>query len=136
MVQYQNCAPGNEVLAEGEAPIDNSNQIEIGDAGGTVDVIDQVEVGGISFTQKKISAQNNEEVVVFGVCDQSGSLIGWKLKNANGDVLEKGLAECDLGAFEVALNEDMQNHCDENLDLSAALGADASSHTVVEVSCD
>ena len=124
-MQYQNCAPSNEIV--------DSNQTV---TPGSVDVIDQVQTGGISFAQSKVDAFNDEQLTVMGVCEQSGSLISWRLHDSNGNVIEKGLAECDLGAFEVALTEDWSNHCDEQLQLSAALGADAASETLVEAICN
>ncbi len=128
LVQYQNCAPSSETL-------DSSLQIE--DAGATpVDSIDQVNVGAISFAQNKVSAFLDQNVVVMGVCGQSGSLISWTLVNANGEFIERGLAECDTGSFEVALSDSWQSYCDQDLSLKAALGAKATSETVVEAYCE
>lgn len=126
LIQYQNCAPSNQVLDQTEA---ESN------ADGSADVIDRVQVGGIAFAQNKVSVFSDEEVVVLGMCDQSGSMISWSLSNSSGEVIERGLSECDLGAFEVVLSGRWRSHCDQNLSLAAALGAKASSKTVVEAFC-
>ncbi len=127
-MQYQNCAPSSETL-------DSSLQVEQTD-GAQVDVIDSINVGDLSFAQTKVSAFLDENVVVMGVCGQNGSLISWNLQAANGDVIERGLAECDLGSFEVALSDSWQGHCDQNLSLKAALGAKANSETTVEAFCE
>ena len=122
LIQYQNCAPSSDVLdQEGESH---------------ADVIDQVQVGEISFAQNKISAFLDENVIVLGMCDQSGSMISWSLASSDGQFIERGLSECDLGAFEVALSNQWQDHCDDSLILSAALGAKSSSKTTVEANCN
>jgi hypothetical protein len=128
LVQYQNCAPSSETLetslsAEPTAP-------------SLVSGIDQVYVGDISFPQRKIAAFMNENVVVTGVCAQSGSLISWSLRNSQDVVIDRGLAECDLGSFDVVLSDSWENYCDQDLELQAALGAKASSDTLIEAYCD
>ena len=121
LIQYQNCAPTNESLEQ--------------EAGSPVDVIDHISVGAISFPQTKVSAFMDQSVVVDGVCDQSGALISWKLFDSSGQLVERGLAECDLGSFSVQLSSQWQNYCDDTLQLEAALGVDASSTTQVEANC-
>ncbi len=122
-MQYQNCASSNEALQEN--PSDSS-----------VDVIDQVNVGDISFAQTKLLAVANESIVVSGVCAQKGSLISWSLKDPNGEVIERGLSECELGSFQVALSDDWHGFCDQDLRLKAALGAKASSEAIIETYCE
>ncbi len=127
-MQYQNCAPSSETL-DPSLQADSTISAE-------VDVIDQINVGDISFAQSKVSAFMNEKVVILGVCGQSGSLISWTLVDSNGEFIERGLAECDLGSFEVALSDSWEGHCNDNLNLRAALGAKASSETTVEAVCE
>ncbi|MEM7646590.1 MAG: hypothetical protein AAF203_06760 [Pseudomonadota bacterium] len=124
LLQFQNCAQTAENFDQ---------ELE---TGSPVDVIDQVNVGDISFPQNKVSAYVDQQNVVIGVCDQSGALISWKLMDEEGELVERGLAECQQGAFEVALGDGLEGHCDENLELRAALGAKASSKTEVETYCE
>lgn len=123
LVQYQNCAPSSEVL-DAQASIEEP---------GLADGIDQVSVGQISFVEKQIVASPVDgQVNVLGLCDHSGALISWQLKNDQGNAVERGLSECSLGTFEVALSEDS---CEQGeLMLQAALGAKA--HSEVSVACD
>jgi hypothetical protein len=123
LVQYQNCAPNPESLEQ----IYSDTR---------VDGIDPVQVGEISFPQTKVAAFINENVTVLGVCGQEGSLISWTLKDDVGEPIERGLSECHLGSFEVALSDQWQGHCDKDLNLSAALGAKAASETTVETYCE
>ena len=123
LVQYQNCAPRGENFAE-ESELTQPN------------VIDNVSVGEISFPVTKVSAFMDQNVSVVGVCEQSGSLISWTLSDASGEHIERGLAECDLGSFEVALSDEWQNFCGETLNLKAALGAKSSSVMQVEANCN
>ena len=129
LLQYQNCA----------APAENFDQefVETPEQDGVNSVINQVEVGGVYFPQEKVQASSlDESVRVIGTCDQSGALIGWTLKNKDGSLIERGLSECDTGAFEIELSDEWQNHCDESLYLKASLGADASSEMEVEPICN
>ena len=89
----------------------------------------------ISFPQNKVAAYVNQSVVADGLCDQSGALIGWKLINSEDEVIERGLAECDLGAFTIQLGNQWQNYCGETLIVQAALGAQASSNIEIEANC-
>ena len=123
LVQYQNCAPSNENL--------DSPTIAASAPG----VIDQISVGEISFAQSKVPAFMDQNVIIFGVCDQTGSLISWTLSDQNGDFIERGLSECDRGSFEVNLSDQWKNFCNETLSLKAALGTKASSETLVEANC-
>lgn len=125
MVQYQNCAPGGEVL----------DQQSINEKL-PVDGIDSVNVGEISFPQNKVAFYIHENAVVSGVCDQSGALISWKLKNSQDEVIERGLAECSLGSFSVELSDRWESYCDDNLTIEAALGAQAQSNIQVEANCN
>lgn len=128
LVQYQNCAGSNEAFDE------SSPAMSAGDS--TVDGIDQVNVGDISFAQNKVQAYINDEVIVSGVCGQTGSLIGWTLKDPQGEVIERGLSECNLGSFHVALGSQWEGFCDQDLELKARLGAQASSEAIIESYCE
>lgn len=118
LLTYQNCAPSADSLQQ--AP---------------VDVIDPISVGGISFPQNKVSAFTSESLIVNGLCEQTGALISWKLLDLEGQLIERGLSECDLGAFAVEVSSSWQSRCGESLMLEAALGAKSTSQTEVEVNC-
>jgi hypothetical protein len=122
LTQYQNCAPSTQTLDQEFA--------------NPVSGIDSVNVGQISFPQNKVSVFKNQIVDVYGVCDQSGALISWKLLNDQDQVIERGLAECDLGIFSVELSNQWQNHCNENLKVEAYLGSKAFSQTQIEANCN
>ncbi len=122
MLQYQNCAPTPQAVdSAGES---------------YADVIDQVNVGEISFPQTKVAAFMDESVTVAGLCAQSGSFISWKLTDVKGDVIERGLAECELGSFQVTLGDQWQGYCDQDLNLKAALGAKSSSEAIIQAYCE
>lgn len=121
LTQYQNCAPSAEVL----------NQ----DTGLPVTGIDQVSVGEISFPQQKVLAFTNDQLIVSGVCDQAGALISWKLVDSSEGIIDRGLAECELGSFSVDLTDRWENYCGDELELRAFLGSKASSQTVIESNC-
>lgn len=129
-MQYQNCAPSNEAL-------DSSSDAQVDVRDAQVDGIDRVDVGDISFAQSKVDAFSDDpSVVVRGVCGQSGSIISWTLSDAHGGFIERGMSECDLGSFEVALSDQWKGHCDQDLILQAALGAKASSEATVSAYCE
>lgn len=129
LVQYQNCAPNSQSLDS------SSLSADVSGAGSSVDVIDQVVVGDIAFAQSKVSAELNQNVVVSGVCGQAGSLISWSLLDSSGEVIERGLAECDLGGFDVELSDQWQGYCNQDLTLKAALGAKAETVVTVQALC-
>lgn len=129
IMQYQNCAPNTQTLDDSvhqESPIPD----------GMNDGIDQVRMGEISFQQSKVSAFAQDELSVYGVCEASGALIGWKLLDINDQVVDRGLAPCDQGVFEVALDDKWKSYCDEDLLLKASLGASAKSETIIETLCN
>lgn len=125
MVQYQNCAPSGESF----------DQIT-GEMDGAVDSIDAVDPGPISFAQSKVFALADESLSVAGICGQSGAMISWSLKDQGGQAVQRGLAECELGSFNVEISADLNGFCDQDLQLSAALGAKAHSEAVIEASCN
>lgn len=122
LLQYQSCAPSPENF-------DTS-------AESSVNGIDEVTVGDISFPQSKVSAFVNQPLSVPGLCQQSGALIGWKLINDNDEVVERGLAPCELGSFNVELSDRWESHCGSGLRIQAALGADAISEILVDSVCE
>lgn len=126
LINYQSCAPSNESMTQ-----ELSEDVDTSDVNG----IDTVAVGGISFPQTKLAAFGNQNVTAIGVCQQSGALISWKLTNQNGQAIEKGLAECQTGSFEIQLSNQWQSHCDETLVIKAALGAKAQSSMELEANC-
>ncbi|MCB0377722.1 MAG: hypothetical protein KDD33_04455 [Bdellovibrionales bacterium] len=126
MMQYQNCAsPSQEFMQDANVDVNDS-------ATG----IDEVNVGRVFFPQEKVTATQDSPVVVIGACDQSGAMIGWTLKSQDGELIERGLSECDQGAFEIELSDQWLNYCQESLILKAALGAKASSETLVDPQCN
>ena len=129
IMQYQNCAPANQSL-------DDSIHQESPGTDGLNDGIDQVRTGEISFQQSKVSAFAQDELTVYGVCEGSGALIGWKLLDIEENVIDRGLAKCDLGVFEVPLDDKWKSYCDEDLVLKAALGVASKSQTIIETLCD
>ncbi len=126
MMQYQNCAPTTQNFDD---PIETVGTEP-------VDVIDPIATGDISFQQSKVSAFANDELTVHGLCQDAGAYIGWKLLDLDGNVVERGLAECDLGAFEIQFTGKWKSFCDEDLILQAALGAKSKSQTIIETLCD
>ena len=126
MLHYQNCAPP----AQDFTSEDNF-------ASDQVSVIDEIQAGQVFFPQTKVSAHNaSGPVAVIGTCDQAGALIGWRLQSSSGDIIERGLAECETGSFVVELSNEWQNFCNETLTLTAALGAKATSTTEVIPECE
>ena len=123
LVHFQNCAQ-------------EMNQDSPVEVGSPVDVIDPINVGDISFPQSKVEAFSNQENVVLGICEQNGALISWKLQSQDETLIERGLAECQLGAFEIELGDQWQDYCDQDLQLTANLGAKASSEALVEAICE
>lgn len=121
LTQYQNCAPSAQVLEQ--------------EVGLPVTGIDRVNLGAISFPQQKVQAYQQDALSVSGVCDQSGALISWQLRDSLGQLIERGLAECELGVFTVELSDDWKGYCGDDLELQAFLGAKASSQTQVEPIC-
>jgi hypothetical protein len=128
MMQYQNCAPPAQNFDDSSS-VSEADDINTG--------IDSVDVGGVYFPQEKVTASDEGEAVqVIGACDQTGALISWTLKSQDGSLIERGLAECDTGSFNVELSDEWKKFCDESLYLKASLGAKASSETEVEPICN
>ncbi len=123
LLQYQSCAPANENF-------DQDQELSTPVSG-----IDVINVGQISFPQSKVSAFMNQQLNVIGLCEQSDSLIGWKLKTPDNQLIERGLAKCELGSFEVQLSDSWESLCGVPLKLEAALGTEAQSEIIVEGSC-
>lgn len=121
-LQFQNCAQTSESF---------DNELD-----SIVDGIDPISVGQISFPQEKVSTLIDQTNVVIGICEQSGALISWKLVTSNQEVIERGMAECHLGSFEINLTLQEQIYCDKELSLKAALGAKASSEIIIETLCN
>jgi hypothetical protein len=128
MVQYQNCAPGQN--------FDQNFELADGLSHG-VDAINPIRIGEISFVQEKLSLADREETVeARGLCEQSGSIISWQLVDDQGAAIDRGLSECDQGIFVVSLGEGWKSFCDETFVLEAKLGAKASSRMLVEALCN
>lgn len=125
MIHYQSCAPSNEAMIQ-------EFSADVHDVNG----IDSVAVGGISFPQNKMAAFADQKLTAVGVCEQSGAMISWKLNGPDGQAIERGLAACETGSFEIELSNQWQSFCDETLVLQAALGAKASSSMELEANCN
>lgn len=134
IVQYQNCAP-NVADLEGDSALSNiSDPNDV--SGGSVSVINTVEVGGVFFPQKAFQMAESSEVRdVVGVCEQDGALISWTLRTEDGLLVDRGLSECERGSFAVQLYDVDMEDC-KTMNLKAALGAKASSEITVISSCD
>jgi len=132
ILQYQNCAPNAAELA-GEYSEDYSE--EYPEADSERSVINQVQVGEIFFPQKayKVDASNSVSKI-SGICEQEGSMISWTLRTEEGQLMERGLVQCDRGSFQVELSEEAMHQC-EDLNLKAALGAKASSEMIIVGDC-
>lgn len=122
MIQYQNCAPAQNFDPDFEVA---SN----------VGVIDNIDVGAISFPQEKLSINFEDQVEALGICEQTDAIISWNLTDRGGSVIERGFAECDKGVFVVSLGDEWKKSCDDILILKAALGAKASSEIRLETIC-
>lgn len=125
VLQYQNCAPAPNV----------DGNIEGALAQDQVGVINPVVTGEIAFPQQKLSIPFEERLRAYGLCEQSGAKISWRLFAPNGEPVEQGLSECDQGTFVVDASETWKEFCDETFTLKAMLGAKASSEVQVETLC-
>ena len=140
LLQYQNCSsvPGHlldsNVAFAGDGSMKRADMND--DGSQRVGVINPISVGAISFPQAEVSVEDQSlPLVLLGVCEQNGSLIGWNLYKGE-TLMERGLAQCDLGSFEITVDQQWQDHCgEETLRLSAALGAKASAKLEISVPC-
>ena len=134
ILQYQNCAPSSADLS-GESALNQpdtlNSQVEDKDRS----TIDRIQVGALFFPQKSMDVDRRQENLnVIGVCEQSGSIIGWTLRAADGTLVERGRAQCDRGSFAVELGGDWRQECGA-LNLKAALGAKAASEVTLVSDC-
>ena len=141
LLQYQNCSSVPSHLLNNNVAFANDSgmgkaDINPDDEGQQVGVIDPVSVGPISFPQTEVSVeQENESLTFIGVCEQNGSMIGWKLSQGD-ELIERGLATCETGSFEITVSHSWQDYCGEDgLTLSAALGAKASAEIHISNPC-
>ena len=148
--QYQNCSSvPNELLNSrahaGEPSIKpglNQKSSQGQDQPGTVRAIDPISVGDILFPSNEVSlsdTEGGEELLSkIGLCGQNGSFVGWQIyAGADGDeLIDNGLAPCDLGSFEINSTQDWSSYCGQNLKISASLGAKASAEVSVSFPCE
>ena len=128
LFQYQNCAP-----ASGSRNLSSSND------NGLVTTIDDVNASsGLAFVQSKVQvASSDQPTVIDGSCsaDQGGAVLGWKVHDVDGNMMESGYAVCDQGKFQVTMAPANELECDEPYDVSAQLAAGASGHVELSRDC-
>jgi hypothetical protein len=133
LLQYQNCASSKG------ASLDGTADQTLPSGSGDLHVINEASTGNIQFIQTKtVVAASDQNLVVYGTCalGQQGGQLSWKLLNAQGGLLYKGNALCDKGAFEVRFEGVTDLACGSNLLLKAYFGAQASTETIIDKSCN
>lgn len=126
---YQNCAPASQTRSlAGSA-----------DEASIVTTIDNVNATtGVAFTQAKVQLlASAAPTVIQGACDakQSGAVLGWKVRNAAGDEMERGYSVCDQGKFQVEMAPADELQCDQSYELTARLNAGAQGRVELKRDC-
>ncbi len=145
LLQYQNCSSSPDHLFSNRALANDSGgkaAVNEDDGNHQIVVDDPVSVGPIFFPETEYSVEPGDEDPAFiGVCEQNGSLIGWKISQGE-TVIQRDLAECEAGFFEITIDHDhdqpwqWQDYCgEEPLILKAALGANASAEIQISIPC-
>jgi hypothetical protein len=128
LFQYQNCAP-----ATGARDLSTSSD------NGLVTTIDDVNAStGLAFVQSKVQvASSDQPTLIDGACasNQSGAVLGWKVHDADGNMMESGYSVCDQGKFQVEMAPANQLECDQPYDVSARLGSGQSGHVELSRDC-
>ncbi len=136
LLQYQNCSSvSSHLLSNSVALANDAGSLTNDEKSQLVGVINPISVGSIFFPESSVSVVEDQPLTLTGVCEQDGSMIGWSLHKGEAPI-ERGLAGCDQGAFQITMNQQWQDHCGgESLKLSAALGAKASAEVEISVPC-
>jgi hypothetical protein len=129
LFQYQNCAP-----ASGARNLSSSNNDE-----GVVTTIDDVNAStGVAFTQSKVQVPSSDQpTLINGACasNQGGAVLGWKVHDADGNMMESGYSVCEKGKFQVQMAPANDLECDQAYQVSAQLAAGQSGHVELSRDC-
>lgn len=130
LFQYQNCAPAQGTHSVSSV-VSNDDSL--------VTTIDDVNATtGVAFTQEKVDLPSSADpTVIEGACDlkQSGSVLGWKVHDANGEEMERGYSLCDQGKFQVEMAPADELECDQSYDLTARLNQGSQGHVELKRDC-
>ncbi len=128
LFQYQNCAPSS-----GARNLNSHND------NGIVTAIDDVNAStGLVFVSSKVQvASSDQPTVINGACSlsQSGAVLGWKVHDSNGNMMESGYSVCDQEKFQVQMAPANELECDQPYDVSAQLAAGQTGHVELSRDC-
>lgn len=127
-MKFQNCAPAPKAMA-GDGRAEAFPVTTIDDANLTT---------GVVFPQEKLALRPETEAAeIEGICDlaQHGSILGWKIFDANGSEVGRGYAACESGRFLVELAPTQEFICDQPYKIAARLGMGDEGNVEVSRSC-
>lgn len=117
LFQYQNCAPAAGIHSRSLASASSED--------GIVTTIDDVNATtGLAFSQSKVQVPPSDSpTVIEGACSQhqGGAVLGWNVRDSDGNMTQSGYSVCDKGQFQVTMAPANQLDCDQSYEVRAQL---------------